>query len=335
MPSEADETSAVTTSTHGAAHVNGSSDSAVSAERASATNHSSQPAYTAPASTRQLPSPASAAPAIAAPAPRSDSSSSASTTSTASSPPGPFPSDAAVLSHLHSYLPSADLNVVTTKSIIAHLQSHFQHDLSSKKAIIKATINDFIDNPQKYPTSANGSDMHSQHDGGEREEEETETAADETEEDEPEQQAEETQEDIDHRLAMELAAENGRPRRSAAASSIKRAEKRKLKETKASNSSSTTAKKARKSNKPPTLYSLSPALSAFLPSNPSHASWGDVVKQLWAYFRTHQLQDERNKKRIVLDEALQSVFGRERKTMDAFKMNTLLTKHMKKQDDLA
>ena len=237
-----------------------------------------------------------------------------------------------------AHLSTADFEVVTNKTIIAHLQTHFQHDLSSKKAMIKEAINDFLANPQQHTaTTHNGThkqkkEQHQDGDGGG----ETEAAAaDEAEEEEPEEQSEETQEDIDHRLAMELAAEDTRPRRSAAANSLKRAEKRKLKESTSSTTSTTTKKPKTKSNKPPTLYSLSPALSAFLPGTPTHMSWGDVVKALWVYFREHKLQDEKNRKRIVLDERLQSVFGKDRRSVDAFKMNTLLTKHMKKQDDLA
>ena len=228
---------------------------------------------------------------------------------------------------------------------MAHLEEHFHHELSSKKAIIKAAIKDFIDNPTAQQHS-NGTDGNKQQHDNDTDMTQTETkteAADggqqeEEQEQEEEEQTEETQEEIDHRLAMELAAEDRRPRRTAAADSIKRAEKRKAKESTAASSSSTTPptkKPKTKSTKAPTLYSLSPALSAFLPGHPTHSSWGDVVKELWVYIKAESLQDARNKKRIVCDERLRSVFGKDRKTVDAFKMNKFLTKHMKKSEDLA
>ena len=57
-------------------------------------------------------------------------------------------------------------------------------------------------------------------------------------------------------------------------------------------------------------------------------SRGDVVRQLWVYIKAHGLQDGNNKRRIVLDERLRAVFGKERKTVDMFKMNALLSKHI-------
>ena len=233
---------------------------------------------------------------------------------------------------MHAYLSSADLTVVTNKIILQHLDSHFQHDLGSKKAFIKAAVNRFMEADPKPASSDDNGTASTEQPGAQTD---TTAHADEAEaaEEEEEERSEETQEEKDHRLAMEMAAEDGRPRRSAAAQSNKRAEKRRLKETSAS--TNPPAKKAKKSAKPATLYSLSPALSAFLPGQPSEMSWGDVVKALWAYFREHKLQDERNKKRILLDEPLQSVFGKDRKTVDAFKMNTLLTRHLKKKEELA
>ena len=327
---------------HDGVHANGATKSVAGTEQSLTADNSTAAADTIAAALDPTPATSTESAAAATPAsttlnttPAASPDPTSSFTSTTT--PTPFPSDAALLSHLQSHLSDADLNIVTTKTIIAHLQTHFQHDLSSKKAMIKAAINDFMNKPHTHTAATDdGSDTQQPHDGEQAATEAEAAAIHEPEEaeEEEEQQMEESQEDLDHRLAMELAAESGRPRRTAAAGSIKRAEKRKLKESNTTTSSST-KKPKNKSNKPPTLYSLSPALSAFLPDQPSHMSWGDVVKQLWGYFRLHKLQDEKNKKRIILDEALQSVFGKDRKTMDAFKMNTLLTKHMKKQDELA
>ncbi|KAL8555650.1 hypothetical protein ACS0TY_003455 [Phlomoides rotata] len=47
----------------------------------------------------------------------------------------------------------------------------------------------------------------------------------------------------------------------------------------------------------------------------------EIVKQLWAYIRKHNLQDPGNKRRIICDDALRLVF--ETDCTDMFKMNKL------------
>ncbi|XP_010270124.1 PREDICTED: uncharacterized protein LOC104606552 [Nelumbo nucifera] len=51
-----------------------------------------------------------------------------------------------------------------------------------------------------------------------------------------------------------------------------------------------------------------------------------IVKQLWAYIRKHNLQDPSNKRKIICDDALRLVF--ETDSTDMFKMNKLLAKHI-------
>ncbi|KAA8515595.1 hypothetical protein F0562_018794 [Nyssa sinensis] len=52
----------------------------------------------------------------------------------------------------------------------------------------------------------------------------------------------------------------------------------------------------------------------------------EIVKQLWAYIRKHNLQDPSNKRKIICDDALRLVF--ETDCTDMFKMNKLLAKHI-------
>ncbi|KAI5672910.1 hypothetical protein M9H77_13274 [Catharanthus roseus] len=52
----------------------------------------------------------------------------------------------------------------------------------------------------------------------------------------------------------------------------------------------------------------------------------EIVKQLWAYIRKHNLQDPSNKRKIICDDALRLVF--ETDSTDMFKMNKLLSKHI-------
>nr|DAD23568.1 TPA_asm: hypothetical protein HUJ06_025031 [Nelumbo nucifera] len=69
---------------------------------------------------------------------------------------------------------------------------------------------------------------------------------------------------------------------------------------------------------------VSPELQAIVgePSMPRT----QIVKQLWAYIRKHNLQDPSNKRKIVCDDALRLVF--ETDCTDMFKMNKLLAKHI-------
>ncbi|EYU27702.1 hypothetical protein ABFS82_13G132300 [Erythranthe guttata] len=52
----------------------------------------------------------------------------------------------------------------------------------------------------------------------------------------------------------------------------------------------------------------------------------EIVKQLWAYIRKHNLQDPGNRRKIICDDALRLVF--EIDSTDMFKMNKLLAKHI-------
>ncbi|XP_060191046.1 uncharacterized protein LOC132620402 [Lycium barbarum] len=52
----------------------------------------------------------------------------------------------------------------------------------------------------------------------------------------------------------------------------------------------------------------------------------EIVKQLWAYIRKHNLQDPNNKRKIICNNELRLVF--ETDCTDMFKMNRLLAKHI-------
>jgi chromatin remodeling complex protein RSC6 len=117
-------------------------------------------------------------------------------------------------------------------------------------------------------------------------------------------------------------------RRHAAQESLRKARKRKLKDANGG------AGKKSKSTKPPTLCNLSPALSLVFDGE-TQLSRGDVVRRLWIYIKANGLQDEKNKRRIVMDDKLRAVFGKERKTVDMFRMNALLSKHLIKDEEIA
>ncbi|KAM5586785.1 hypothetical protein ABKV19_005625, partial [Rosa sericea] len=73
-----------------------------------------------------------------------------------------------------------------------------------------------------------------------------------------------------------------------------------------------------------TVYSLSPLLQVIV-VEPEMAR-PEVVKKLWAYIREKDLQDPKNRWNIRCDESLHAVFRV--KSVDMFKMNKVLSKHI-------
>lgn len=53
----------------------------------------------------------------------------------------------------------------------------------------------------------------------------------------------------------------------------------------------------------------------------------EVVKKLWAYIKSKDLQDEKNKRNINADEALKKVFGG-KAVVNMFEMTKLVSKHL-------
>ncbi len=53
----------------------------------------------------------------------------------------------------------------------------------------------------------------------------------------------------------------------------------------------------------------------------------EVVKKLWVYIKSHNLQDPANKRNINADEALKKVFGG-KGVVNMFEMTKLVSKHL-------
>ncbi|KAK8451429.1 hypothetical protein SEVIR_6G209600v4 [Setaria viridis] len=70
---------------------------------------------------------------------------------------------------------------------------------------------------------------------------------------------------------------------------------------------------------------VSPELQAIV-GEPAMART-EIVKQLWAYIRKNNLQDPNNKRKIICNDELRLVF--ETDSTDMFKMNKLLSKHIR------
>ena len=52
----------------------------------------------------------------------------------------------------------------------------------------------------------------------------------------------------------------------------------------------------------------------------------ELTSKIWEYIRNHSLQNPANKREIVADSKLQSVFGQAKASM--FEMNKLISKHL-------
>lgn len=53
----------------------------------------------------------------------------------------------------------------------------------------------------------------------------------------------------------------------------------------------------------------------------------EVVKKLWVYIKSKNLQDPKNKRNIVADEPLKKIFGG-KGTVSMFEMTKLVSKHL-------
>jgi upstream activation factor subunit UAF30 len=54
---------------------------------------------------------------------------------------------------------------------------------------------------------------------------------------------------------------------------------------------------------------------------------GQVVRKIWGYIRSHNLQNPENRREILADDKLRKVFGKEKVTM--FEMNKYLAQHLR------
>ncbi|XP_023645126.1 protein TRI1 isoform X2 [Capsella rubella] len=72
------------------------------------------------------------------------------------------------------------------------------------------------------------------------------------------------------------------------------------------------------------ICQLSPQLEKFIGT--SQLARTEVVKNIWAYIKEHDLQDPENRRNILCDEALHSLFRV--KTINMFQMNKALAKHI-------
>lgn len=84
------------------------------------------------------------------------------------------------------------------------------------------------------------------------------------------------------------------------------------------------AKKRKSSGLTQITYTLSDELQAICGSK--KLTRPQVVKQMWAYIKSHKCQDSKNRRMIVPDKKLSEVIGK--KPVDMLKLATHISKHL-------
>ena len=126
--------------------------------------------------------------------------------------------------------------------------------------------------------------------------------------------------------ATNSGAASARPVRTAAKLPAKKvaAKTRAASKTSASTSTASTAPKAPRKTSSASAKQPSAALAAVIGAEPIVR--GEVIKKLWDYIRTHNLQDAKDKRTIVADAKLQAVFGKPQANM--FELAGIVNTHL-------
>jgi len=115
---------------------------------------------------------------------------------------------------------------------------------------------------------------------------------------------------------------SGRPKRAATQKSYEKSQKIKSRQEKLER-----WKAEGKTRRPAKPVALSAALAEIVGTN--RLPRGQVSKQIWVYIKANNLQDPKDKRRILLDDKMKAVFGENKKFVTMFNMNRALTdKHM-------
>lgn len=214
----------------------------------------------------------------------------------------PMVDEAQLTDAIRTILQDADLEQLSRRMIRKQLEAQFHMDLSHYKDMINATILELIEAQTQQQ---------------EDEEEEGEGGEEDAEEPEPS----EGEEDADDEYDVQ-------PRKKARTTAAAKKKASPVKRKRAAPSANGDEKKT--SNAFNMLLSLSPELASVVGSETMARP--QIVKSLWEYIREHDLQDPSNKRHIIFDDKLRSVFQRDSVTM--FSMNKFVKRHVRKPEDL-
>ncbi|KAL5181471.1 Upstream activation factor subunit UAF30 [Glycine soja] len=208
-------------------------------------------------------------------------------------------SESELIGRLREFLRSSDLNTTTTATVRRQLEADFGIDLSDRKAFIREQVDLFLQTEHNQPQQEER-----QNDDVEEQEED---APNNPEQSQPSDSKEETDEE------EEGEEEEDKPEQA------KNAKKNKGRSNKLGDE--VVKKRGGGFCK---LCSLSPQLQEFMEA-PEMART-EVVKQLWVYIREKNLQDPNNRRNIICDERLRSLFNVN--SINMFQMNKALSKHI-------
>eukprot|EP00250_Pteridium_aquilinum_P004680 c14883_g1_i1 orf=519-1583(-) len=227
-------------------------------------------------------------------------------------------SDEQIVKRIGELLADADLTTTTTSAIRRQLEQDFDIDLSDRKAFVRQQVDLYLEShPQSQQEEEDDAGKH----GGEDSEAVKVEDAEPVQEDENSDVEEEDEEEEDEEEEEEELAKKPEQDSKRLQAKIDRAKKDSLQKEK---------KKRAAGGGFTKLCQLSPELQAV--TGEKEMARTQVVKSLWVYIRAKNLQDPGNKRKILCDDRLQAVFAT--KSIDMFKMNKLLTKHIWPLDSL-
>jgi len=271
------------------------------------------------------------------------------------------PTESELETKIQQIIDEGDFSQLTFRIIFTNLQKYFDCDLDEKKKFIRQTINSIIEKSSEQDQIENQQDNNHQDDSHTstetstprsnstpskkrktREEKKNGNANNEenTKEDEPVEYMEVSEKDVQLQQLLFEAAKFGasldttrtRTRQSPKKKILKKQKKGHPSEGNETNEGDgeVPAKKKKNSGLAKPVF-LSPQLADFL-GGEEKLPRTEVVKKLHSYIKENNLQDPKDKRKIKFDDKLQEVF--KCKSTDFFKLNRLLSKHIKTADEV-
>ncbi|KAJ4964382.1 hypothetical protein NE237_024321 [Protea cynaroides] len=212
-------------------------------------------------------------------------------------------SDSDLVERLHEFLRTSDLNTTTTAIVRRKLEEDFGIDLSEKKAFIREQVDLFLQSQLEKAEEEGEEEQEDEEEGNARADNERKRKL------KSEENSGSDSEDEDDDVEGE---EDEKEKISRGKGSGKGGSNKPTKDVKKRGGGFTK------------LCSLSPQLQKFV--GVQELARTEVVKQIWAYIREHNLQDPSNKRNIICDERLNELFHVD--SINMFQMNKALSKHI-------